>query len=31
MVLTWRHKELQYGGTFRQVLGVVLGEWRGCV
>ncbi len=30
MVLTW-HKEIQYDGTFRQVLEVVLGEWMGCV
>ena len=30
MILTW-HKELQYDGTFRQVLEMVLEEWKGCV
>lgn len=30
MVLT-SHRELQYDGTFRQVLEMVLEEWKFCV
>ena len=30
MVLT-SHRELQYDGTFRQVLKMVLEEWKFCV